>query len=221
MKRVILLTTLIALSLCFSAAPYVFAAEKQVTPLLTDEDVPFEFTVIDNDETTATLTCSVSADGAYEVIIAKKGAKDHLLITDGTPFYLDLGDTYAVCVKIISKDILYYYDGYASVLMRDGVAVLERDGFVLNTVYEYDNPFESPALSLLEFDTPINIPAGAAAARTESEPNNTYRQANKTNDDDYMKGKISSSGDVDWFVVSFPSAGQANFWLGNIPSGKD
>ncbi|MCL1809392.1 MAG: pre-peptidase C-terminal domain-containing protein [Clostridiales bacterium] len=61
----------------------------------------------------------------------------------------------------------------------------------------------------------------ASVNRYEVEPNNSYTQANRTYDDDNMYGRITVTTDVDWFVVSFSSAGQANFWLGEIPSGCD
>ena len=55
----------------------------------------------------------------------------------------------------------------------------------------------------------------------ESEPNNTYSTADLTYDDYDNYGYISTTSDVDWWKVKFPSSGSANFWLGNIPSGCD
>lgn len=60
-----------------------------------------------------------------------------------------------------------------------------------------------------------------AVLKTESEPNNTITTANVVNQDDTIYGTIGSTTDVDFFRVSFPLAGTANFWLGDIPSGKD
>lgn len=68
-----------------------------------------------------------------------------------------------------------------------------------------------------------NICLTYAAAGTiyESENNNTYSAADRTYDDYDNFGSISSSSDVDWWVVSFSTDGMANFYLGNIPSGCD
>lgn len=61
----------------------------------------------------------------------------------------------------------------------------------------------------------------AAGSIYESESNNTYSTADRTYDDYDGYGKISSTSDVDWWVIKFNSSGYANFWLGNIPSGCD
>ena len=55
----------------------------------------------------------------------------------------------------------------------------------------------------------------------ESEANNTMSTANRIYNDDTTYGKISYSGDVDYFKIMFTYSGKANFWVGNIPSGKD
>lgn len=71
----------------------------------------------------------------------------------------------------------------------------------------------------------LSISAAAAETKavlkTESEPNKTITTANVVNQDDTIYGTIGSTTDVDFFRVSFPLAGTANFWLGDIPSGKD
>ena len=61
----------------------------------------------------------------------------------------------------------------------------------------------------------------AAGTIYENEPNNSYTYADRTYDDYDNFGKISSTSDVDWWVVRFSSSGYANFWLGEIPSGCD
>lgn len=60
-----------------------------------------------------------------------------------------------------------------------------------------------------------------AVAKTETESNNTFATADVVNQDDTIYGKISSTSDVDIYKVTFAVAGTANFWLGDIPSGKD
>lgn len=55
----------------------------------------------------------------------------------------------------------------------------------------------------------------------ETESNNTIGSANRIYDDDTILGQISTSTDVDYYKVMFEEEGNANFWLGNIPAGKD
>ena len=59
------------------------------------------------------------------------------------------------------------------------------------------------------------------ATRYESESNNTTTTADQTWDDDDMYGNISTSSDVDYYKVMFSSNGNANFWLGGIPTNCD
>ena len=69
----------------------------------------------------------------------------------------------------------------------------------------------------------LNTYTASAAAGTvnESESNNTASTADRTYDDYDSRGKISTTDDVDWWVVSFSSNGMANFYLGNIPTNCD
>ena len=64
----------------------------------------------------------------------------------------------------------------------------------------------------------LNVSASSGTVY-ESEPNNTAATADWTYDDYDSYGTISSTSDVDWWKVSFSSAGIANFYLGSIPSG--
>jgi hypothetical protein len=60
-----------------------------------------------------------------------------------------------------------------------------------------------------------------AVAKNETESNDTMSTANSVNQDDTIYGKISSSSDIDYFKVVAGLSGYMNFWLGDIPSGKD
>lgn len=60
-----------------------------------------------------------------------------------------------------------------------------------------------------------------AVAKNETESNDTMSTANLVNQDDTIYGKISSSSDTDYFKVVAGLSGYMNFWLGDIPSGKD
>lgn len=55
----------------------------------------------------------------------------------------------------------------------------------------------------------------------EDEPNDEMTYATETENDENNYGNIDSASDEDWWVVSFPYDGIANFWLGDIPSGCD
>lgn len=59
----------------------------------------------------------------------------------------------------------------------------------------------------------------SSLALNESESNNTASTADVMYDDQNNYGYISSTSDVDWWYVSFPQGGWANYYLGNIPSG--
>lgn len=61
----------------------------------------------------------------------------------------------------------------------------------------------------------------AAGTMNETEPNNTYTTADRTYDDYDNHGYISTTSDVDWWVISFSYSGPANFFLGSIPVGCD
>lgn len=57
-----------------------------------------------------------------------------------------------------------------------------------------------------------------SVGKNEIEPNNTLDKAQAINQDDTIYGKISSTSDVDYYTVTMPAAGKANFWLGDIPN---
>jgi hypothetical protein len=63
--------------------------------------------------------------------------------------------------------------------------------------------------------------ASGRSISTETEFNGSFYQANLIYDDDTTYGWISSDEDEDYYKVMFDAVGYANFWLGNIPSGKD
>ena len=75
------------------------------------------------------------------------------------------------------------------------------------------------ALSLL---LSLSLNAFASAGTVyESENNNSYLRATRTYNDYDSYGLMNNTTDVDYWVINFPYGGQANFYLGNIPSGKN
>lgn len=73
------------------------------------------------------------------------------------------------------------------------------------------------AVNASEYESAYAQPR-AAVTLYEQESNNTISSANQTYDDYDNCGAISSTTDVDYWKVSFSQNGQANFWLGNMPS---
>lgn len=61
------------------------------------------------------------------------------------------------------------------------------------------------------------ISPAAVTKANESEPNNTYSQANKYQLGSELSGHISSTSDVDYFKLEFLRDGKAKFHLSNIP----
>jgi len=59
------------------------------------------------------------------------------------------------------------------------------------------------------------------AVNYEEESNDTLALADRVYNDDTTYGRISTSSDVDYYKIKFDSSGNANFWLGDIPAGKD
>lgn len=76
-------------------------------------------------------------------------------------------------------------------------------------------------IEILNYAATLLAEYATASVRYEAEPNNTMAQADRVYDDDTTYGTIGYSGDVDYYKVQFTSAGNANFWLGDIPSGQD
>ncbi|MCU6796810.1 S8 family serine peptidase, partial [Paenibacillus sp. WQ 127069] len=82
---------------------------------------------------------------------------------------------------------------------------------VSNSVYSHVYTKERSTLS----DTTI------LANRYEVESNDSFNLADIIVDDDDNYGVIGSSSDIDYYKVMFSSNGNANFYLGGIPYGRD
>ncbi|MCL1810309.1 MAG: M23 family metallopeptidase [Clostridiales bacterium] len=210
-----LLTAFPSVAGATAAEPYSFAPPVggQVQLAASKDDTPFQLAVKELNGNTALIACSLLVDGTFELNVGKSGTKNTQLVADAKPFYVDLGDEYAVSIKTTIDGIQYNYDGCIAVAVENGKAVIVSSGFIANLVCG-------------EPDTggahPQEDASRVLASRYEVEPNNTPGTADRLYDDDDMYGRIySASTDVDWYVVSFPTAGAANFWLGSIPSGCD
>jgi hypothetical protein len=98
----ILFSALIIIPLVMAQAP----AESLSTVVSGyNEDYPFELIITENNDTTASLVCFVPGEGLWELIVSSKGTKGYQLITDDTPFVVDLDDEYSICFKRTFKRI--------------------------------------------------------------------------------------------------------------------
>jgi len=110
-----------------------------------------------------------------------------------------------------------YYNGIIKALS------FEVNGEPYATVKIYDtvrNVLTSEYIDVLNGEknvASITNPRGSGIVN-ESETNNSTSAANRTYDDYDNYGQISTLVDVDYWVVSFTSAGSANFWLSNSSS---
>ena len=125
-------------------------------------------------------------------------------------------NTYIGNTKLISDDFTSENSSRSEFYNADSIIVKTYD------IYEYQSYKEDLSIESIESNM---VKSGAAllsaGTKYEVESNNTYSSATVTYDDYDNYGKISAAGDVDWWRVSFSSACEANFWLGNIPSGCD
>lgn len=69
-----------------------------------------------------------------------------------------------------------------------------------------------------DISSQINAPVTISSVTYETESNNSYGYANTYIDNNDMYGKIGIPGDVDWYKVSWAVDGNANFYVGNIPT---
>lgn len=216
MKRLLsyFLIGILLISMTFSAN--VFADDNQ-----NKQAYPFHFEITEFDDATAEVSL-VMDDLSKEIIdysfsISHKDKKEEVSTKDieeskkySKKFKISKDKEYHFSVNLNKKDIQVSYDGTISITnsMTDS---------------QLSTSDAKPTIKLKNVvvnESSTNV-VMLAATRYESESNNTYTSANRVYDDDDVYGTMSSTSDVDWYVVSFPSAGSANFWLGQIPSGCD
>ncbi len=114
--------------------------------------------------------------------------------------------------------------------------VLEnKDGSIFTNILERDQGFydDMPLASDIEavkkfeqsnvtydidnFIVPLNVKGDDV---WESEPNDSMSQAITIKNNNNVYGTMYGSDRVDFYKIVFGRSGKANFWLGNIPSGK-
>lgn len=115
---------------------------------------------------------------------------------------LQEGKRYSASLIVDCGDYLDGYYGY--ITAQDGQTIIS-DVWPIQTEKLVDSAVEN---GIQPFAVTLN----------ESEPNNTYSQADQYTNDADMYGIISSTSDVDYYKVFFGRDGKANFYLGNIPT---
>lgn len=196
----------------------VYSAEKyDVSPLDDSYDAapqgfPFSFNLISFDENSVIISFNSTSE-VQSLTIEQYESKNVIAVSDNSKITLLIGENYSFEVIYQEKDCSVVYNGHLtpvlSVLGSDEQVILKTRNVVKNIIKEN---------TLKSYDAIHSLAAGTLY---ESESNNTYSTADRTYDDYDNYGALSSTSDVDWWVVSFSSAGEANFWLGNIPSGCD
>lgn len=144
---------------------------------------------------------------------------------------IENNDNRVVIDKVIDKNTLEkvnlgdeVYKCEINVTKKDGSTIVylgeitpngsEREYRTL--MFDEGNYTEIPVLNGLE-----SVENGIQyLTKYEIEPNNSFDQANTIFDDDDMYGTMYADRE-DFYKVTFTKAGKANFWLGNIPSGKN
>lgn len=106
---------------------------------------------------------------------------------------------YGISLVVTYADTIESYDGTFTIVNNQSV---------FGPIF-YNS---APLSALLSASTP-------KATTYESESNNTYSIANTYIDNNDMYGLISSATDRDWYRVKFDLDGNANFFLGYIPTG--
>lgn len=176
-----------------------------------------------SDESCSAVSISFadSLAGAYseaKVCITLPDNKEPVFLGNVTPetvsIYLAevLWDTeYIITVTMEQEGIVHNFFGTLTICQKDGVVSPKLN--LIHEVYQ--------SMDLIDHALASRSDAVAAGIRYEVESNNTQALADVMYDDDTMYGCISSSSDTDYYKVRFSNNGNANFWLGDIPSGCD
>lgn len=191
---------LLALVLVFSLSLSAFASGAYAESSERDnQTLPFSFSLLNIQDTTATV--EVTSDIRIDSFKLGISNEKDVISLDSTTFSLSLNHTYSFEIQYNAEGTTTVYNGKLSFASEDDSTRLLTENIVCNLISDYQ--------------------VQSAGTTYESESNNTYSTADRTYDDYDNYGAISTSSDVDWWVVSFTRGGRANFWLGNIPSGCD
>ena len=148
----------------------------------------------------ANSVMTVSKQGEKAALLQKSVTGD-ISITD---LFIDFPYTVSFYTELDGRGISY--SGTLRILEKGKD---EKHLEILDNLYAY--------AYLLHDDLPVT----RSVSSPEYEPNDTMSDANHMEGDDTRFGKISVREDVDYYKVQLGYDGKANFWLGDIPTGKD
>lgn len=199
-KRMISLYLVILLCISLFAPTQAVALDEE-SYTINNEKIPFSFQLVTLSGNSATVSF-VASIKISSLKLSTHNTKD-FLEPDTNIFTLCSDNTYSFEVVITNHQTSSIYNGVLEFLVCEdtGLVSLETSNITCTEISE--------------------MQPKSAGTIYESESNNTYTTADRTYDDYDNYGRLSTSGDIDWWVVRFSSSGNANFWLGNIPSGCD
>jgi hypothetical protein len=170
--------------------------QVEIDPMSVVTDPPFGFEIVSVGRDS--VTASFVSEGRITAppYVGIKGTKTAAEKTGNLQYVLEYGKEYSFAYTVTEGENEVVYNSFVTV----------ESG-------------ESPAVV---FGTVLSNMVGAEISRSagsvyEEEDNGVWLWADWTDDDYDNYGTISSEDDVDWWRLSFPSDGMANFWLGNIP----
>jgi len=202
------LSVMISVALLGASVCSIFAANASAS-----FDTSSETPVIGNMERVST-----SADFDFEVVSVGRDTVTVEFISSGrinTPPYIGEKETKNVAEKVSTfQYILEYGKEYSFVYTtnEDGVKTVYNSFLTVERGDDIKVVFGDIMKNMISDES-----TRAAGTKTETEPNNSFGTATRTYDDYDNYGALTSLTDVDWWVVSFTSSGNANFWVGSIP----
>ncbi len=207
------------LMLIFSSSPLLHAnqiiIETETGDSIISESLPFEFQLISNDEDNAYVEFIPFITENYSFYISEKGRKDSLQEISPLEYDFLIDQKYSFVYKYAIGNILYVYNGTVCAVNFDEYGIIVKTSDIVeNTTYNGDitKNIRAEILTASISSTEVDI---------EEEPNDTWEDANSTNDNVDNYGTLDSQDDIDWWKIEFDDYGEANFWLGNIPNSCD
>lgn len=170
---------------------------------ITENELPFVVQTNQLDANTILLTFPTSLQ---ETAMLKSMANNEEITARNGVYTLNIGEEYYYSVVVNSLTSTEYYSAMFDVI-EDDADYIAYSNIVKNVVYD-------------EFYDPAAYETMGYTTLSESEGSNNYVSgAVRTYSDADNVGTINSSSDIDWWKIKFNYNGQANFWLGNIPTG--
>lgn len=184
--------------------------------------LPFQFHLISDNLSTAKVKLD-STNLTYDFYLSPTGEKNSITISKENIFELIVDTEYSFCYKLFIDNEIVSYNGKLQAKYSqndDKISNIIESNYIKINVYDFtSNSSYNQDLSKEFIETVLGD--RGIDSLNEREYNNTYNYATETYDDYDNYGALNPSGDIDWWKISFSSAGNANFWLGNIPSGCD